>query len=361
MKLKPGTSISHYKILSEIGKGGMGTVYLAQDTKLERKVAIKFLSQEWAKDKDKLKRFQQEAKAASALNHPNILTIYEIDEADGMPYISSEYINGTDVSTFIKEEKISLEKALDIAIQIAAALKTAHDAGIVHRDIKPENVMIRADGIIKILDFGLAKLTEKGRTQGDRGQGGKESETLITGSPGSPKTMPGMVMGTANYMSPEQARGRNVDQRADIFSFGALLYEILTRKRPFDGETSSDVIAAVLTKEPAPVTELNADIPERLSEIVGRCLVKNKEARFQTTANLLEELETLKKHLQIEEIEKTILPADHQRETKMFAAATADEKAQTATAADGTDSIVIRKSFAGKVLAAAGVTILAVA
>ncbi|NNE66471.1 MAG: protein kinase [Pyrinomonadaceae bacterium] len=354
MKLEPGTNVSHYKILSEIGKGGMGTVYLAQDTKLERKVAIKFLSRKWSRDKDKLKRFQQEAKAASALNHPNILTIYEIDETEGVPYIASEYIEGLAVGSYSHRKKVSLEKALDIAIQIVSALKKAHDSGIVHRDIKPENVMIREDGIVKILDFGLAKLTEKGH---DAEQGRRaEDETIITGSPGSPKTMPGMVMGTANYMAPEQARGKEVDQRADIFSFGALMYEMLTRVRPFDGETTSDVIAAVLTKEPVSLRELNEDLPGDLADIVERALSKNKNERFQTSAELLEELERLKRHLQIEEIEKTILPEEDQAETKIFRATTAGKQHQTTTA--GADSIVIRKSVAGKVLAVAAAVLI---
>ena len=342
MKLDPGSTVSHYKILSKIGRGGMGTVYLAQDTKLERKVAIKFLSEKWSKDRDKLKRFQQEAKAASALNHPNILTIYEIGEAEGRPYIASEFIGGTDTGSYSHEKKLSLEKVLDIAIQTVSALKTAHDSGIVHRDIKPENVMIREDGIVKILDFGLAKLMEKGG--GDRRKRKKESdsETLITGTPESPKTIPGMVMGTAQYMSPEQARGRDVDQRADIFSFGALFYEILTRVRPFDGETTSDVIAAVLTKDPAPIRELNEEIPERLATVVERCLEKNRDDRIQSSAALLEELETLRKHLQIEEIEKTILPEVHQRETEIFHATTVDKSDQTTAAASTAhpDSII---------------------
>lgn len=352
MKLDPGTEVSHYKILSEIGKGGMGTVYLAHDTKLERKVAIKFLSKEWSDDKDKLKRFQQEAKAASALNHPNILTIYEIDQVDGVPYISAEFINGTDVSSYVSEEKISLIRVLDITMQIATALSTAHEAGIVHRDIKPDNVMIRDDGIVKILDFGLAKLTEKAQTANEKLRG-QESETLITGSAGSPKTLPGIVMGTANYMSPEQARGKDVDQRSDIFSFGALLYEMLTRKRPFDGETTSDVIAAVLTKNPPPVRKLNKGIPKALSKIVERSLQKDRKKRFQSISELIGQLEALIRDLQIDEIEKTILPEDENGKTKILKTATGEEANQTTAApAAGTKSNAMFNSPFGKIAAA---------
>lgn len=360
MTLEANTTIDHYKILSLIGKGGMGEVYLAQDTKLERKVAIKFLPAEAMKDSDKLDRFRQEAKAASALNHPGILTIYEIDEAEGRHYIASEYISGIDIGTYVHERKISLEKALDISIQIVKALKAAHESGIVHRDIKPDNVMIREDGIVKILDFGLAKLTEGGSAGGEALKSGADSETLIADSPGSPKTTPGMVMGTVNYMSPEQARGRDIDQRADIFSFGALLYEMLTRKRPFTGESTSDVIAAVLMKDPTPIAQLNAEIPERLQQIVERCLRKDKEQRFASSAELLDELTRLKRHLQIEEIERTILPELEKNETKMFPATTAEGDGVSTTAgSDDPDSIVIKRSSIGRMAAIAAVLIIA--
>lgn len=359
MTLEPNTTISHYRLLSEIGKGGMGVVYLAQDTKLDRKVAIKFLPVESSRDKEKLQRFVQEAKSASALNHPGILTIYEIGEAEGSTYIATEYINGTDIGSYIRERKISLEKALDIAIQIVKALKAAHDSGIVHRDIKPENVMIREDGIIKILDFGLAKLLQKIPDDRAPARSTPDSETMIAESPGGPKTSPGMVMGTVNYMSPEQARGRDVDQRADIFSFGALFYEMLTRRRAFDGESTSDVIAAVLMKEPVPISELNDDIPERLQEIVGRCVRKDRNERFRNSAELLDELTRLRKHLQIEEIEKTILPAEDRKETMMFPATTAGGDGVITDAVDNDrDSIVIRRSSVGKIAAIAALVII---
>ena len=355
MKLKPGSSISHYKILSEIGKGGMGEVYLARDTKLERKVALKFLHEEFSKDKASLNRFQREAKAASALNHPGILTIYEVGEADGAPYISSEYIQGTSVGRFAREETVSLEKALDIAIQVVTALKAAHESGIVHRDIKPENVMIRSDGIVKILDFGLAKLTEQRRVKPTAADG----ETLIVDTSNTPKTIPGMVVGTANYMSPEQARGKKVDQRSDIFSVGALLFEVLTRKKPFEGETTSDVLAEVLKGTPPTVSSVNKEIPEPLSNIVEKCLKKRREERYQSSAELLDELRRLKKHLQIEEVERTILPGEHDAKTKIMPASTVPEGAQTDTAGNQPDTITIQIGSLSRIAGVAVIVILA--
>jgi eukaryotic-like serine/threonine-protein kinase len=229
-----GETLSHYRIISKIGAGGMGEVYLAQDTKLDRKVAIKFLHEEFSKDADKLSRFVQEAKAASALNHPNILTVYEIGEVDGKNYIATELIEGETLSRRLRGESMSLNSTLDVAIQIASALQAAHNAGIVHRDIKPDNVMIRPDGFVKLLDFGIAKLAEKNREPID-----EEAATAISAG-----TSPGMIVGTAAYMSPEQARGKQVDARTDIFSFGVVLYEMLTKRHPFEGENAMDVIGS---------------------------------------------------------------------------------------------------------------------
>ena len=212
MNLENGTIINQYKIISAIGKGGMGEVFLAQDTKLDRKVALKILPPEFAEDADRMSRFVREAKSASALNHPNILTIHEIGESDGTHFIATEFIEGETLSKHLKGENISLKTVLDIATQIASALQTAHSAGIVHRDIKPDNVMIRADGLAKILDFGIAKLSESPKNVGE------EDATAIQ----KPSTSPGMIIGTANYMSPEQAKGKVVDARTDIFSFGVV-------------------------------------------------------------------------------------------------------------------------------------------
>src|SRR5262249_32187508 len=213
MKPAIGAHLNHYEIITPLGAGGMGEVYLARDTRLERKVALKLLPAEFTRDRDRVRRFIQEAKAASSLNHPNIITVHEIGEADGLQFIAAEFIDGETLRRLIQREKLSLTGALDLAIQIATALNAAHEAGIIHRDIKPENVMARRDGIVKVLDFGLAKLTE--RQPIEPFELDKEAATLAKVS-----TDPGVVMGTASYMSPEQARGQKVDARADIFSFG---------------------------------------------------------------------------------------------------------------------------------------------
>ena len=214
MNLENGSIINQYKIISAIGKGGMGEVFLAEDTKLDRKVALKILPAKFADDADRMSRFVREAKSASALNHPNIITIYEIGEADGTHFIATEFIDGKTLNDYAKANPLNYQSALEIAIQVASALEEAHQAGIVHRDIKPDNVMVRANGLVKILDFGIAKLSAPAMTD-------EEAATAIQ------STSPGMVIGTANYMSPEQAKGRDVDRRTDIFSFGVLLYEMI--------------------------------------------------------------------------------------------------------------------------------------
>ncbi len=276
------SQIGAYRILSLLGRGGMGEVWLAQDTRLGRRTAVKLLPSEFTNQPERVRRFEQEARAASALNHPNIVTIYEIGEVDGRKFIVTEYVEGDTLRQRMSkapERRLRLNEALEIAAQVAAALQAAHEAGITHRDIKPENVMSRKDGLVKVLDFGLAKLNN---TQA----GSQAMEKLNTRS--------GMVMGTASYMSPEQARGEKVDHRTDIFSLGVMLYETLAGRRPFEGATASDVMAAVLTNEPVSLVEVATDVPVSLWRIVRRCLEKEPERRFQSAGDLAFALEEMK-------------------------------------------------------------------
>ncbi len=326
-ELEAKTTLSHYRIVAKIGAGGMGEVYLAQDTRLDRKVAIKFLHDELSKDADKLNRFIQEAKAASALNHPNILTVYEIGEADGKDYIVTELIEGKTLrEQLAHQEPLQLNAILKIGVQVAEALSAAHHAGIIHRDIKPENIMIHGDGYAKVLDFGLAKLTEKRRGEGETrrhgdGETGRdedENNTLIAASPrlpvpasllhpvpGSQNTRPGLVMGTASYKSPEQARGKETDARTDIWSFGIVLYEMHARKVPFTGETVNHTIVSILEKEPLPLT----DVPGELQRIVRKALTKDLDMRYQSVRDLLIDLKNLHRDLDIQgEIERSVVP-----------------------------------------------------
>jgi serine/threonine protein kinase len=238
------TSLGSYRILSPLGRGGMGEVYLAEDTRLGRKVAIKLLLEEFTTDGERVRRFEREARAASAINHPNILTIYEIGRSEGLHFIAAEYVEGQTLRQRMKQPRLSLREALDVAIQVASALNAAHTAAIIHRDIKPENIMVRPDGLVKVLDFGLAKLTERRATSYDT------QVSTIAGR----TTELGVVMGTARYMSPEQARGLEVDARTDIFSLGVVIYEMMAGCAPFEGATTNDVIAAILKTEPPPLT-----------------------------------------------------------------------------------------------------------
>jgi Tol biopolymer transport system component/predicted Ser/Thr protein kinase len=284
-----GTTISHYEILDKIGEGGMGQVYKARDVLLNRTAALKVLPADGAADvDDKRRRFVQEAQAASALNHPNIVTIYEVGEADGRDFIAMELIAGRPLDEVIGGKALPLGKALAYAIQIADALAAAHAAGIVHRDLKPGNVMVADSGLIKVLDFGLAKLVTPGVS---------ESDATRTVLQASPKTAAGTILGTVAYMSPEQAEGKLIDHRSDIFSFGALLYETLTGRRAFQGDSAVSTLAAILTAEPAPLSGSAPDLPAELSRIVGRCLRKAPERRWQSIADVKIALEEFKQDL----------------------------------------------------------------
>src|SRR5690242_11524281 len=264
-ELPAGSTLLHYRIVSKIGAGGMGEVYLAQDTRLDRKVAIKFLHQEFSKDPDKLGRFIQEARAASALNHPNILTVYEVGEIDGTNYIATELIDGETLREHLSPEKsLPLNTILKIGVQVAEALSTAHQAGIVHRDIKPENVMLRKDGYAKVLDFGLAKLAN----ESSKPEVAPEASTMTRVL----KTDPGVVMGTASYMSPEQARASEVDARTDIWSLGVVLYEMVASRLPFEGGTTTEVLATILHREPPSLLLYSGDVPGELERIVEKAL-----------------------------------------------------------------------------------------
>ena len=286
-----GKTIGHYDIKRLIGVGGMGEVYLADDTLLGRKVAVKLVPPDLAQYRGHLNRFKQEAKSASALNHPNILTIHEFGAEDGANYIVSEFVDGVTLRQRLDRGDLSGGDTLDIAIQVASALAAAHELGIIHRDIKPENIMIRRDRLVKVLDFGLAKLTMPAASDSETG---KEGQTLL-------KTAPGSVMGTAAYMSPEQTRGVKVDGRTDIWSLGVVIYEMVTGRRPFEGTTQTDVVVAIL-KQPTPaLDELITDTPPELARIIDKALAKNIEERYQTVAELASDLRSLKSRLEFEE------------------------------------------------------------
>ncbi len=285
MPIHIGSRFDRYEIISLLGAGGMGEVYLARDTKLDRKVALKILPIAYTHDAERVRRFEKEAKSASALNHPNIITIYEVGQADNAHFIATEYIEGQTLRKRMRRERMTINEAIEIAMQIAGALHSAHSAGILHRDIKPENIMVRPDGYVKVLDFGLAKLTERASDDG---------------SPLESETDPGLVMGTATYMSPEQARAQKLDARSDVFSLGIVLYEMIAGRSPFHDQTASDVMAAILHREPILLSQHASTasvIPPELERIVHRALAKDREARYQSAKEMQRDLKNLRARL----------------------------------------------------------------
>jgi serine/threonine protein kinase len=289
-ELNSGQIIASYEVISFISRGGMGEVYLAEDKRLGRKVALKLLPASFTTDEDRLRRFEQEARAASALNHPNIITIYEIRQAAGSHIIATEYVEGETLRHRLSRSALTLSETLNIAMQVADALSAAHKAGIIHRDIKPENIMLRPDGYVKVLDFGLAKLSEQATPAV-----AAEAPTIQV------RTGSGIVIGTAGYMSPEQARGLGVDHRSDIFSLGAVIYEMLARRKPFEGDTPSDTLAAILKTEPPPLARVAHGVPAELVRIVNKSLRKDREERYQVVKDLWLDLKALKQELEFQD------------------------------------------------------------
>src|SRR5277367_326143 len=281
MPLAAGTKLDGYEILALLGAGGMGEVYRARDSALKREVAIKVLPSFVSQDSDRLSRFEQEAQAAAALNHPNILAVHQFGVFEGAPYLVSELLDGSTLRQLLQHGLMPVRKAIDYGVQIAHGLAAAHEKGIVHRDLKPENLFVTKDGRVKILDFGLAKLKQH------------QPEPDGTAPTIAQKTEPGIVMGTAGYMSPEQVRGKTVDHRTDVFAFGAILYEMLTGKRAFQRSTSAETMTAILNDDPPGISQIVQSTPPGLQRVVHRCLEKNPEQRFYSAHDLAFALEAL--------------------------------------------------------------------
>ncbi len=285
----PDRTLSHYTIVEKIGKGGMGVVFVAKDNALDRNVALKVLSPEMVADSERLRRFQREAKTLAALNHPNIVTIYSVENAEGFHFLTMELVEGRTLRKIVPKGGVPLSRFYEIALPLAEALSAAHERGIMHRDLKPENIMVTDSGRVKVLDFGLAKPTLR-----------KETSGAGDLDPTQALTQDGIILGTLPYMSPEQAQGRAVDHRSDIFSVGIILYEMLSGTRPFAGETVSELICAILRDTPRPVTELRLDLPRGLEKIIRGCLEKNPDDRIQTGQELYDQLKELKREFELD-------------------------------------------------------------
>lgn len=301
--LKQGDSVGPYRIRKPIGRGGMGEVYLAEHSTLNREVALKILPYHFLNDAQRVQRFRQEARAVLALNHPNVVTVYDIGEAGGVHFISTEFVEGQTLRERMAHARLTVSEAIEIAAQVAGAIAYAHDKGVIHRDLKPENIMLRPDGYVKVLDFGIAKLTERSAaTTTDP----NEAQTRM-----KVETSPGMVMGTPHYMSPEQARGKKVDERTDTWSLGAVLYEMLTGWPPFEGETASDVIGLILQRNPASLSSRVADAPAELERIVSKALDKAQDERYQTAKDFQADLRRFKRRYEHEtDVERSMPPGE---------------------------------------------------
>ena len=289
--MNTGDYLGRYRIVRKVGEGGMGEVFLAEDQKLARQIAVKVLSADFASDSDRMGRFVYEAISASSLNHPNIITIYEINDEHQPPFIAMEYVEGETLGRRMKRLPLEVHEVLDIAIQVSTALAAAHEANVVHRDVKPDNVILRPDGLVKVLDFGLAKQTAPRSIT--------SFEEALAGVP-EVKTHPGLVMGTVAYMSPEQARGKLVDARSDIFSFGAMLYQMASGRLPFIGENDIDVVGSILHKEPRPLSQSPRSIPHDVESLIKKALRKNRDERYQTMRELLADLKEIREDLRVD-------------------------------------------------------------
>lgn len=321
-ELETNTQLSHYRIVSKIGEGGMGEVFLAEDTRLRRRVALKVLPEKIAPDADRLLRFERESFAASALNHPNILTIFEFGAVGETHFLVSEFVDGVSLRQRLNVDTVTLSESLEITIQIASALQAAHEAGIIHRDIKPDNLMLRADGYVKVLDFGLAKLAGPSPLAAALDSSEEATRKHL-------QTQVGIIMGTVAYMSPEQARGLEVDKRTDIWSLGCVLYEMLSSQQPFRGETIIDTLANIIHREPVSIVSLRQDANAELERIINRTLTKNRDERYQTANELLADMKLLQKHLEFKaELERSSAPSLRtEARTQVIRSATTEQSA----------------------------------